>query len=104
MTDRQSEKVEEIKSAIRESGLRATPARIATLRLLQDATSPMTWRFELSDHDDSSHPHFICVECGNISCLDEVKLTAKSLRASLEFGTITEILLRGHCNDCATIA
>ena len=141
MSERQSEKTEEIKTVIREAGLRATPARIATLKLLHDATSPMThaevataldelgvdkatafrnlndmatagilnrtelgdhvWRFELSEHDESSHPHFICVECGNISCLDEVKLTAKSLRESQEVGQVTEILLRGHCNDCA---
>ncbi|MEC9094848.1 MAG: hypothetical protein VX438_19220, partial [Planctomycetota bacterium] len=31
-----------IKNSIRKSGLRATPARIATLRLLLDSTSPLT--------------------------------------------------------------
>ena len=33
---------ESIKAAIRSVGLRATPARIATLKLLHGATSPLT--------------------------------------------------------------
>ncbi|MEM7783328.1 MAG: Fur family transcriptional regulator [Planctomycetota bacterium] len=143
MSDSNSERAEVVKTAIRETGLRATPARIATLTLLQDASSPLThaevaeklhdlgvdkatvfrnlndlatagllrrtelgdrvWRFELANDgkgDGSAHPHFICVDCGSVSCMDEVKLTAGSLRLSQEFGEVTEILLRGHCNDC----
>jgi len=135
---------EAIRMAIRESGLRATPARIATLKLLIKAKSPLThadvaekledfgvdkatvfrnlndmvsvgllrraelgdhvWRFEVisgeKDHN-SVHPHFICVDCGGVSCMDEVKLTAGSIRLSKEFGEVTEILLRGHCNNCS---
>jgi Fur family ferric uptake transcriptional regulator len=138
MNKSKSEKTEEVKTTIREAGLRATPARIATLMLLHEATSPMThaevaaeldglgvdkatafrnlndmatagilsrtelgdhvWRFELKD---VAHPHFICVDCGNVSCLGDVKLTAQSLRVSQEVGQVTEILLRGHCNDCS---
>ena len=141
MNDRKTENAEQIKATIREAGLRATPARIATLRLLHEASSPMThaevaialddlgidkatafrnlndlaavgilnrtelgdhvWRFELTDHNDATHPHFICVDCGNVSCLDDIKLTARSLRMSQEVGEVTEILLRGHCNDCS---
>lgn len=143
MSDRKSEQSESIKLAIREVGLRATPARIATLRLLHQATSPLThaevaeelqdlgvdkatvfrnlndmatagllrrtelgdrvWRFELISDDDghgSTHPHFVCVDCGTVSCMEEIKLTAGSLRLSQEFGEVTEILLRGRCNDC----
>ena len=138
-----SDQSESIKLAIREAGLRATPARIATLKLLHGATSPLThaevadelqdmgvdkatvfrnlndmasagllrrtelgdrvWRFELIDQDDdhdSTHPHFVCVDCGSVSCMDEIKLTAGSMRLSQEFGEVTEILLRGHCKDC----
>ena len=134
---------ESIKLTIREAGLRATPARIATLKLLLKATSPLThaevaqslqsldvdkatvfrnlndmatagilrrtelgdrvWRFEMfanQDGHDSAHPHFVCVDCGAVSCMDEIKLTAGSIRLSQEFGKVTEILLRGHCNDC----
>ena len=143
MKQPKSEQVETIKSAIRDAGLRATPARIATLKLLHRATSPLThaqvaeelhdlgvdkatvfrnlndmasagllrraelgdhvWRFELIGEGDghgSAHPHFVCVDCGTVSCMDEIKLTAGSIRLSQEFGEVTEILLRGRCNDC----
>ncbi len=142
MSDPKSDQSEPIKLAIREAGLRATPARIATLKLLHQATSPLThaevaeelqdlgvdkatvfrnlndmatagllrrtelgdrvWRFELiaDDGHASAHPHFVCVDCGTVSCMDEIKLTAGSLRLSQEFGEVTEILLRGHCNNC----
>lgn len=132
-----------IRNAIRDAGLRATPARSATLRLLRESSTPMThaavadhlaetgidqatafrnlndladaelvrrtelgdhvWRFEAigteEDHK-SGHPHFLCVDCGAVSCLDDVKLTAGSLRQSAKIGEVTEILLRGHCNGC----
>ena len=61
------------------------------------------WRFELVAQDGghgSAHPHFVCVDCGTVSCMDQIKLTAGSLRLSEEYGEVTEILLRGHCNDC----
>lgn len=132
-----------IKKLIREAGLRATPARIATLRLLLVALAPLThaevaneladsgvdkttvfrnlndlagagilrrtelgdhvWRFELvskNGHDASAHPHFVCVDCGVVSCMDDIKLTAGSIRLSEQFGTVTEILLRGQCHEC----
>lgn len=144
MKQQKPDQSETIKHAIREKGLRATPARIATLKLLLGATSPLThsevaeelrdlgvdkatvfrnlndmanagllrrtelgdrvWRFELiseSDKHDSAHPHFVCVDCGTVSCMDEIKLTAGSKRLSQKFGEVTEILLRGHCNDCS---
>ncbi|MEL7497627.1 MAG: transcriptional repressor [Planctomycetota bacterium] len=143
MSERNTEQIDSTKHAIRDAGLRATPARIATLKLLNQATSPLThaevadqlhalgvdkatvfrnlndmasagllrrtelgdrvWRFELVSNDDghgSAHPHFVCVDCGAVSCMGEVKLTAGSLRLSQEFGEVTEILLRGHCNEC----
>ncbi len=137
------ESLDSLKQAIRDAGLRATPARIATLQLLRQSSSPLThavvaehlapsgvdkatafrnlndmadagllrrtevgdhvWRFEAigeaSSHDEA-HPHFLCVDCGTVSCLDEVKLTAGSERASQRVGKVTEILLRGRCNDC----
>lgn len=133
-----------MRKRIREAGLRATPARIATLKLLTGASSPLThaevsgeleglgidkatvfrnlndmvaagllrrtelgdhfWRFEVKTRDDqhgSAHPHFVCVDCGGVSCMDEIKLTAGSIRLSQRFGEVTEILLRGHCHDCS---
>lgn len=136
--------LDELKAAIREAGLRATPARVLTLQMLRQATAPMTHadvaarlgasgidkatafrnlndlteagllrRTELGDHvyrfeevrsgeqDDDPHPHFLCVVCGTVSCLENVKLTASSQRASEQFGEITEILLRGRCRKCS---
>ncbi|WP_231617181.1 Fur family transcriptional regulator [Novipirellula aureliae] len=135
------ESLDRVKQAIRDAGLRATPARMATLQLLRESDAPLThavvadhlsasgvdkatafrnlsdlveagllrrtevgdhvWRFEaVSAKHNSGHPHFLCVDCGTVSCLDDVKLTASSQRASEKVGKVTEILLRGHCNDC----
>ena len=61
------------------------------------------WRFEIireTEGEHESHPHFVCVDCGTVSCLDEIQLTNKSKVASRRLGEVTEILLRGHCHDC----
>ncbi len=132
-----------VQNDIRLAGLRATPARTATLVMLRESSSPLThsdvakhltklgvdkatafrnlndmadagllrrtelgdhvWRFEAVDtshSDDSGHPHFLCVDCGTVTCLSDVRLTAGSQRQSEVVGEVTEILLRGHCNDC----
>ncbi|SVC55784.1 uncharacterized protein METZ01_LOCUS308638 [marine metagenome] len=129
---------------IRSAGLRATPARIATLRVLHGSESPLThaevsdelqdleidkatvfrnltdlvarnvirrsalgdnvWRFEIikeSAHEPDSHPHFICIDCGSVSCMEDVELKRTSTSKSPLFERITEIVLRGHCNECA---
>ncbi|TWT82074.1 Peroxide-responsive repressor PerR [Planctomycetes bacterium CA13] len=133
----------EIQQAIRDAGLRATPARTAALRILRESSSPLThadvaqslskmgvdkatafrnlndltdagllrrtelgdhvWRFEAIDpdsQDETNHPHFLCVDCGSVTCLADVQLTANSRRKSDSVGEVTEILLRGHCNQC----
>lgn len=63
------------------------------------------WRFELKrpGHDhDNEHPHFVCVDCGEVSCLPDVEVnitpTPGTKRSGI--GDITEILLRGHCGRC----
>ena len=59
------------------------------------------WRFELIAGDEhSSHPHFVCVDCGTVSCLEDIQLTRRSKAASKQLGEVTEIVLRGHCNEC----
>jgi Fur family ferric uptake transcriptional regulator len=131
------------RSAIQAAGLRATPARLATLLVLRETSSPLThaevferladheidkttvfrnlsdlvsagllrrtelgdhvWRFEFVSEEEqghTAHPHFVCVDCGNVSCLGEIELTKRSKSASEQFGQVTEILLRGHCHDC----
>lgn len=60
------------------------------------------WRFEIRSPDshNDDHPHFVCVDCGEVTCLSDVELTTASRKRSSEVGQITEILLKGHCATC----
>jgi Fur family transcriptional regulator, ferric uptake regulator len=64
------------------------------------------WRFELrttgSGHA-AEHPHFLCTECGGVSCLDgvEVKLSPFPRNKRSAVGQVTEILLKGRCPRCS---
>jgi len=131
-----------LRQVLRDAGLRGTPARMATLQILRDATSPLThaevadslepsgidkvtvlrnltdlvnvglarraelgdrlWRYESLDPSESSepHPHFLCIDCGSVQCMGDLELTPASREKSNSKGRVTEILLKGHCNDC----
>jgi Fur family ferric uptake transcriptional regulator len=63
------------------------------------------WRFELrqtADRGDGDHTHFLCVDCGDVSCVTDLSLEAAvslvGQRASP--GRVTEVLLKGHCKRC----
>ena len=63
------------------------------------------WRFELRPSDEQGngdHTHFLCVDCGDVSCVPDLSLQAAvSLvghRATP--GRVTEVLLKGHCKRC----
>ena len=61
------------------------------------------WRFEIRDPDDPDkgiHPHFVCVDCGNVTCLTGIEFNTASKRRAKSIGKVTEILLKGHCMDC----
>jgi Fur family transcriptional regulator, ferric uptake regulator len=64
-------------------------------------------RFEFretgKDHD-LEHPHFMCVDCGKVTCLEEFsfQLTPSRGPRREKLGEITEVLLRGHCASCAS--
>ena len=60
------------------------------------------WRYESVNPNVASdpHPHFLCIDCGSVQCVGDVKLTAASRKTSNSAGIVTEILLKGHCNDC----
>ena len=132
-----------IKALLRQAGLRATPARIATLTLMSQSSKPLShaevtvelaglgvdkatvfrnlndlvsvnllrraelgdhvWRFELANVGEdacSPHPHFVCVDCGTVSCMDAHSLQDGNLVLGNDNATVTEILVRGHCNNC----
>ncbi len=60
------------------------------------------WRFEsvTAGHD---HPHFMCTDCGTVSCLPEVEIKVKrgrGLPRSTSAGGF-EIQIRGVCDSCA---
>lgn len=99
----------EVADALRESGFdKATIFRnltdMAAAKLLRRSElGDHLWRFEPiheSDQERHAHPHFVCVDCGTVSCAEEIELSPKSKSASLALGEVTEILLRGHCNNC----
>jgi Fur family transcriptional regulator, ferric uptake regulator len=63
------------------------------------------WRFELRRRDDESaeHPHFVCVECGEVSCLPTGSVSIKHARGIKPemISDVTEVLLKGHCGNCS---
>lgn len=132
-----------MQTRIREAGLRCTAARLAVLKELTRARSPLThaevsdlltdqgidkatvfrnlvdlvdaeilsrtelgdhvWRFEVrmpGVEDDQTHPHFVCLDCGGVTCLSELDFDAPSRRATSRVGEIKEILIKGVCTEC----
>ena len=62
-------------------------------------------RFELRESigdDAMEHPHFMCVDCGKVACLDDFSFRLSPSRGPRreQLGEITEVLLKGHCGDC----
>ena len=75
------------------------------------------WRFEVKragGHGAAGedHPHFLCTTCGEISCLDDVRVaitpksrprtTASAARGAraTRIHSVTEVLLKGRCESC----
>jgi Fur family transcriptional regulator, ferric uptake regulator len=60
------------------------------------------WRFEATDEHDTTHPHFVCTECGTVECLPELELAtsrrAKAPRAVKQ--RQVEVHVRGLCDAC----
>lgn len=135
---------EEVRTRIRDAGLRSTPGRIAVYQALLQARRPLThndlveqmatlgldkatiyrnlvdlaeagllrrsdlgdhtWRFEVPRAGESvgGHPHFVCIECGDIQCLSGIELAVprgRNLPRSLRKKEV-EFQIRGRCDDC----
>jgi Fur family transcriptional regulator, ferric uptake regulator len=138
------DQVPQIRALLGGVGLRTTAARLAVVRRLQRATSPVShaevaeelvplgfdkatvfrnltdlvdaglvtrtelgdhvWRFELRDQahpDRGHHPHFVCVDCGSVTCLHEVDVPKAMQKSWSRIGDVTEVLLKGHCHTCS---
>lgn len=62
------------------------------------------WRFELlqeSGHEGARHAHYVCTDCGEVSCMKEVEVETVSppVRTGAP-GKVTEILFKGVCDKC----
>ena len=65
------------------------------------------WRFEWRTEDETAgadHPHFVCLDCGQVICLTDIEVRFASGDASQRLssppGDVTEILLKGRCRRC----
>jgi len=62
------------------------------------------WRFELhrKEEGEGDHPHFVCIDCGKVSCLPEVqvKIGPSKRVPPVALGNVTQVLLKGHCEEC----
>jgi Fur family transcriptional regulator, ferric uptake regulator len=62
------------------------------------------WRFELVRADaphERVHPHFVCTDCGVVSCLPDVTVRIDGERGSVASKAL-EVHLRGVCGECET--
>jgi Fur family ferric uptake transcriptional regulator len=48
----------------------------------------------------SEHPHFLCIDCGQIQCLSDFTFTLTPRRGAAKPGRVTEVLVKGHCASC----
>jgi len=74
--------------------------------LLRMELGDHVWRYEASpaasEGENTGHPHFLCVDCGSIVCLNQIDLNPLKKKSSVagKVGQVTEVLFKGHCNDC----
>ena len=66
-----------------------------------------TRRFELRNANggvEFTHPHFMCVDCGELTCMNDFSVQISPSRGPrrARLGTVTEILIRGHCGNCGS--
>lgn len=63
------------------------------------------WRFERKGPKaghSAGHPHFVCVDCGEVSCLPDLAVTVVAASgAPKSLGTKrVEVQVKGVCDDC----
>lgn len=68
------------------------------------------WRFELRGDGKQSHreqhPHFLCTDCGNVSCLPEGSISLKRVKGAPKALTSDALVVQvqGLCDDCRPAA
>lgn len=58
------------------------------------------WRFNAVLDEQHIHPHFHCVECGKVSCLDSVHVDITALPKGYRSVT-ADTTIQGVCPDCS---
>lgn len=64
------------------------------------------WRYEVRDREhaagDAEHSHFVCNDCGTVSCLPEVSIAIRPAPGSRRsvVAEISDIVLKGRCESC----
>ncbi len=70
--------------------------------LVRTQLGDTVWRYELPRSEGSAHtqhPHFVCTDCGDVSCLSDKNIALKNLPPKSE---VAEIQVRGRCSSCAS--
>lgn len=70
--------------------------------LVRTQLGDTVWRYELPRSEGgahTSHPHFVCTDCGDVSCLSDKNIALKNLPAKSQ---VAEIQVRGRCSSCAS--
>jgi Fur family ferric uptake transcriptional regulator len=77
--------------------------------LVKLAEAGLVTRVECGDHlwlyevFEDSHPHFLCVDCGAVTCLKESAAPAATTaagEAASAIGAVLDVLVRGRCRTC----
>jgi Fur family ferric uptake transcriptional regulator len=62
------------------------------------------WRFERRDDGaphEQQHPHLVCVDCGDVSCLPDVRVKiVPAAGRETPGGDGVAVQLKGHCERC----
>jgi Fur family ferric uptake transcriptional regulator len=64
------------------------------------------WRFEMKGEKaahSAEHPHFVCTDCGDVSCLPEARIQIKPGRGAPRavVNKAVEVQIKGLCDRCA---
>ena len=64
------------------------------------------WRYEVRSTEprdgDGDHPHFVCNDCGTVSCLPKVRVNVRPAPGSRRsiVAEISDVVLKGRCESC----
>ena len=61
------------------------------------------WHFELAAEHDGDHAHFVCTDCGDVQCLEDVdvQFKRKGGMPSAVAREAYDLQLRGRCDSCS---